>query len=198
MYLNRERRVAILMPPRTGSRALAAVAVQHGFVDINAHHFTTPAALAASDKRYIMVRHHLDALASWFTQKVRPFPSVAAWVRDWYPRAGTGDDGEARYVCPGAYYGMWMPHATDVVRYEDYDAAVETIFGPGVVARRVTDVTSIRAGRPWQDFYSQADEAYVRGLFAAEMRALGYDSPAEAAQDTLDPCAAIPDFDVPA
>jgi len=162
------------MPPRTGSRALAAVALDHGFVDINAHHFTTPAALAASDKRYMMVRHHLDALASWFTQKPRPFPSVAAWVRDWYPRAGTGDDGEARYVCPGAYYGMWAPHATHLLRYEQWDEAIATVFGPGVRAPRVTDITSIRAGRPWRSFYSDDEAAYVSGLFAAEMAALGY------------------------
>jgi len=172
MYVNDTTGVAVVCPPRTGSRSFEVLARAAGWRQVGGRHHVDAGECERASVVYCVVRNHWDVIASWWLRNEavdRNGWSISEWLaqRDaslfqFFELAGFGQR---------SMYGRWLPHATTVVQFEDLAPLLRTLFGDAVEVPYVGGEG--RHGRNYTKYYSHEDRVAVLDLFRDEIVALG-------------------------
>ena len=194
MMIHPEKRICVPLHPRAASRAIEPLLVDRGFFYVGTRHegplsFTTfiptPATLVWFESeqwnwRYMtVVRHHLDAIGSWWFSEEHPAPGVKlppSFVAEFpkrYPRLFVSTRRLWRFV--------WDVPGIEVLRVEslcnDLNGWLVRSGLPGLERRELRhDPVHMTPGKPqWnRDYWSDAAVSLVEAQYGAEMARLNY------------------------
>ena len=170
VLINRETGVAFLTPPRTASRSLTLYLAPLGFESFGGRHAWD--AVDKADHVYTVVRHHADALVSWWSY-LDEGPDFNTW---WHDRllAGTSGASPMIQLDAGTMWESWTSRANFVLKFEDLPIWLARTYGRPAVPH-IRDAVNKRQGRAWRDVVSYEVRQHIARTFAGEMRALDYE-----------------------
>jgi hypothetical protein len=176
VYLNRARRLCFLANPRTGSESVANALEHAGWEKVREHH-TTPAETPSIDltgriagKSWSVataVRSHWDTFPSWlhfhWPERAEPFtPELLREVVD-----------ATTWISETSLFGLMLPYATVVLRYEALDDDLATWLGHPLPLPARLGVSRHR--RPTSFYWSNpAAVRWVTERYGYELREWGY------------------------
>jgi len=182
MYLHRDAKVVYVSHPRTASVATGKSLGAVGFEplgDLKPTHHTflyDPSSPITVDTRHqwtviTTVRNHYDAIISWMCLWYRHTPHPRWTVRDFATRLDRG-----RWTCQ-PHLWQWHTDVDIVWRYETLAedmADTLTWLSLDVPPLLTENVTAVRAGRPYQQFYTPTTRDYITERYAKDIDQWGY------------------------
>jgi hypothetical protein len=191
MYFHEDARMIFLCHPRTASNATSEALKRIGFICPQAHHDRLDFGLGVMRERYgvevvredwtvaCTVRHHLDALVSWWHWHGRQQPLDRAFVE--HVRERARDQFFPRFR---EWWGLHSHDADTVLLYEKLDADLNRWLasrGLGPVTLERLNRAQMRPQGVHYKFWIDTQTAeYVGRIFGPEIRRLGYPDPVEA------------------
>lgn len=156
MYVLKNKKIAFIGHPRTGSTAIGHVLTEHlGFERVGTYHGIVPEIIEPDWIVGCTVRNVYDTIVSWYFYNRHPGP-----FEDWLPDFL---DNPNHLIKDGLFYGQ--KYATHVLRFENLDADFqEFLLKAGLDDHPLPkkNVSERRAGRPWRTFFTPRLMTFVK------------------------------------
>ncbi len=178
MYFHRDAGLVYLSHPRTASHATGSALCRAGWEKVGRYHH---ASIRSAESPFreereawttiTTVRNHWDAMVSWCcilrkSDRVTPAELERLML-------------ENSWIGKDALYWLHLDDADAVLRYEHgVQAELERVlsgYGLPTPTLERENVTAIRAGRAYAQFYDDGTRAWVADRFAGEIERLGYE-----------------------
>lgn len=156
MYVLKNKKIAFIGHPRTGSTAIGHVLIEHlNFELVNGYHKVAPEILEPDWIVGCTVRNIFDTIVSWYFYNRHPGP-FEEWLPDFLNNPN-------HLIKDGLFYGQ--KYATHVLRFEHLDADFQEFLLKASLNSYPLpkkNVSRYREERPWRNFYTPRLMTFVR------------------------------------
>lgn len=192
MYISPCKKYVFLATPRAGSRSIKELLLANGWVRHGAHHEIVGKLIRPDQTVACIVRQHHDLLVSWYLATAKLWTCSHCQNRERVPIAEYLQDFTTGNLAPrvmkyfppqscvengsGSLFGLYMHHATDLIRYESLAEDTVRIFGPALSKTHDLPHVGATEGKH-RKFWKHYDKFWllrIRRIYTREMSALNY------------------------